>query len=157
MKKTLILSALVTILLDQLSKYWVVVGLGMGDRPPLYINEFFSFVMVWNHGVSFGMFSAPDSRLNAYILVALAAIISALLARVALKSVNRLETIAYGMIIGGALGNALDRIRLGAVADFLYFHYQQYGWPAFNIADSAICIGVGFLLLHLFKNSRVPA
>jgi signal peptidase II len=61
------------------------------------------------------------------------------------------------MIIGGALGNAIDRIRVGAVADFFYFHLGELGWPAFNIADSAICLGVAILLLRIFRNSKVRA
>ena len=155
MKKPLAISILLTILLDQLSKYWIITGLGMPERPPIVLNDFFSIVMVWNHGVSFGMFSSPDSPYSAYLLIVLALIISGLLLHAARQSNNRLEVSAYGMIIGGALGNAIDRIRLGAVADFLLVHYNQLAWPAFNVADSAICVGVGFLLLHLFKNSRV--
>ena len=155
MKTPLAFASLATFVLDQLSKYWGVEGLGMMHRPPIVVTEFFSFVMVWNHGVSFGMLSNPDSMLSAYLLVALALVISGLLLRAARQATLRLEVVAYGMIIGGAMGNALDRLRFGAVADFLYFHLGQWGWPAFNVADSAICIGVGLLLLTMFKNSKV--
>ena len=155
MKKPLAISILLTILLDQLSKYWVIVGLGMSERPPIVLNKFLSIVMVWNHGVSFGMLSSPNSSYSAYLLILLALVISGLLLHTARQSKNRLEVIAYGMIIGGALGNALDRLHMGAVADFIYVHYNELAYPAFNVADSGICIGVGFLLLHLFKNSRV--
>ena len=157
MRKIILLTIFITMLLDQLSKYWVVVRMGVQQHEPIFITKFFSIVMVWNHGVSFGMFASPDSSYSSYILIAVALIISAVLWRVAHAAENRIEVIAYGMIIGGALGNALDRIRLGAVADFLYVHYNQFSWPAFNIADSAICIGVGFLLLHMFKNSKVAS
>lgn len=155
MRKTILLTIFITMLLDQLSKYWVVVEKAVQPHEPIIINKFFSIVMVWNHGVSFGMLASPGSSYSSYILIAVALMISAVLWRIAHASESKLEVIAYGMIIGGALGNALDRIRLGAVADFLYVHYNQLGWPAFNIADSAICIGVGFLLLHMLKNSKV--
>ncbi len=157
MKTPLATAALAIFFLDQLTKYWVVEGLGMMHRPPIVVTEFFSLVMVWNHGVSFGMFSNPDSMLSAYLLVGLALVISGLLLRAARQATLRLEVVAYGMIIGGAMGNALDRVRFGAVADFLYFHLGQWGYPAFNVADSAICIGVGLLLLTMFKNSKVTA
>jgi signal peptidase II len=157
MKRPLLIAAIVTLAFDQLSKYWLLYEVGMVQRPPIVVTEWFSLVMVWNHGVSFGMFSNPDSRVSAYFLVALALVISGLLVRAAYQTTRRLEVIAYGMIIGGALGNAIDRVRLGAVADFFYFHLGQLGYPAFNIADSAICIGVGFLLLSMFKNSKVGA
>ena len=157
MKRPLLITALVTIFLDQLSKQWLLSGLGLQNGAPITITDFFSLVMVWNYGVSFGMFSGPDARLSAYILVGVAVIISALLVRAALKTTRRFEVIAYGMIIGGAMGNAIDRVRVGAVADFFYFHLGMLGWPAFNVADSAICIGVGFLLLSLFKNPKVSS
>lgn len=157
MKRPLLISILVTMFLDQLSKQWLLFHVGMVDGPPITLLPFFKLVMVWNYGVSFGMFAGEDSRLSVYVLIGVAVAISAVLARAALKSAHRYETIAYGMIIGGALGNAIDRVRFGAVADFFYFHVGGWAWPAFNIADSCICLGVLFLLIRLLKDSKVRA
>jgi signal peptidase II len=74
----------------------------------------------------------------------------------ALKSERNLERIGYAMVVGGALGNAIDRLRFGAVADFFYAHIGDLGWPAFNVADIAICSGVGLLLLALFMSPPTP-
>lgn len=142
----------VVMLLDQLSKWWVVEVLGLMHRPPLVVNEYFALVMVWNRGVSFGMLNHQQA-LMPFVLVAVAIAISALLLRYALKATHRGERLAYGMVIGGALSNALDRMRVRAVADFLYVHYQQWGWPAFNVADAMICCGVGLLLWIQFRST----
>ena len=153
----LLLVSLLTIALDQGSKYWLVTELGLAARPPIVLTDFFSLVMVWNHGVSFGMLSHAGSDWAPYLLIALALVISGIMARIALKTVSVWDRLAYGMIIGGALGNAIDRVRIGAVADFFYLHYGTLGWPAFNIADSAICIGVSILLITMLRNSKVAA
>lgn len=142
---------LVVLALDQLSKFWLLYTVGMISRPPLVVTDFFSLVMVWNHGVSFGMFSkSPDFM--PYVLIAMAVVISGIMLRLALKSGAICERIAYAMVIGGALSNALDRVRVGAVADFFYFHLGELSWPAFNVADSCICVGVGLLLIYLLKH-----
>lgn len=156
-RKTFGLALLATLAADQLSKWWVVYGMGMIERPPVVVTEFFSLVMVWNKGVSFGMLSRSEHDWSAYALVVMALVISWLLYRAARKATLTLEIISYGMIIGGALGNAIDRVRVGAVADFLYFHLGELGWPAFNVADASICIGVGLLLLQMIKNPKVAA
>ena len=155
--RQLTLIALLTFALDQLSKHWLLYDVGMIARPPIVVTDFFSLVMVWNKGVSFGMFSRMGHDFMPMALTVMALVISAILARLALTTEKRFERIAYAMVIGGALGNALDRIRFGAVADFFYFHIGDLGWPAFNVADSAICIGVSLLLLTLFRNSKVAA
>lgn len=144
------LALLVVMLLDQLSKYWLLSVVEMDARPPIVLTSFFRLVMVWNKGVSFGMFSDMHAVMP-YVLMAVALIISAVLWRLAMKTTHRGEQIAYGMVIGGALGNCIDRARFGAVADFFHFHLGSFSYPAFNVADSAICIGVGLLLLFAFK------
>ncbi len=153
----LVAVALTTSGLDQFSKYWLLNTFGMATRPPVVLCDYFSLVMVWNHGISFGILSNTGQDETAYVLVAIAIAVSALLAHLALRSPHRWERVAYGMVIGGALGNAIDRLRLGAVADFLYVHVGELGWPAFNIADAAICIAVGILLLHQLRTSKVAA
>lgn len=152
-----LMTALVTTMLDQLSKHWLLFDVGMIDRAPITITTWFSIVMVWNKGVSFGMFAA-NWGWGALLLIAVALMIIGVLVFYAISPrTTWLERLAYGMIIGGAVGNVIDRVRYGAVADFFYFHIGDLGWPAFNIADSAICIGVGILLLTMMKGSKVTA
>ncbi len=106
----------------------------------------FNMTMVWNHGVSFGLLQ----NMGIWPLVILAGIICMIMMRWLIKSTSKLEAISLGMIIGGAIGNVIDRFRFGAVADFFDVYVGTYHWPAFNIADSAISIGVVLLLVHGF-------
>ena len=151
------LLSLAMMALDQLSKYWMLHEVGLRDRSPITLSSNFSLVMVWNHGVSFGMFSRTGYDMAAYFLIAVAVIISAVLFRTAMKAAPFWERAAYAVIIGGALSNALDRVRFGAVADFLYVHIGNLGWPVFNVADSGICIGVFLLLLRMLRAPKLPA
>lgn len=106
----------------------------------------FDLVHAWNYGVSFSMLAAGgEGRRLALIAVMLA--ISGLVGWWLYKSSRHQPALAYGLILGGAMGNVCDRVLHGAVFDFLYFHLAGYGWPAFNLADSAIVLGVGILLL----------
>ena len=143
-----ILIMLVVILLDQLSKAWVLSVMD-GNAPSKIITSFFTLVLWWNKGVSFSLLG--NNTVSPYVLVALSVVISAMLARLASKTTISAERIGYAMIIGGALANVVDRVRYGAVVDFLYFHIGELGWPAFNVADSSICIGVALLLIYLLK------
>lgn len=140
---------------DQLVKWAMLAKVGIAMRPPIEVTGFFRLVMVWNHGVSFGMFSRGADYMP-WVLIAVALAICALLLRLALKTPFASERLAYGLIIGGALGNVIDRLRFRAVADFFYFHVGDLGWPAFNIADSAICLGVMTLLLLMVKHPSRP-
>lgn len=152
---SLLATILITLLLDQWSKWYLLFVVGMTNRPPIEVTDFFSLVMVWNKGISFGILNHPE-RAAPLLLVAVAVIISAILLRLALKTTLRWERIGYALVIGGALGNVVDRLRFGAVADFFYFHVGEWGWPAFNIADAAICIGVGILLIMLLRQPSRP-
>ncbi len=121
------------------------------DNPEIVIFDFFSLVYVWNRGVSFGMFNSID---NAKIILSLLQFSIAFALFFWLFNNRKIHiTWALGLIIGGALGNLFDRIKNGAVADFLDFHIAGYHWPAFNLADSAVFIGVVILLFEdlLFK------
>ncbi len=120
-------------------------------NPEIVIFNFFSLVKVWNRGVSFGMFNQIE---NAQIL--LSALQFSIMMAVFFwiyKNEKPHFTIALGFIAGGALGNLTDRIQNGAVADFLDFHVASYHWPAFNLADSCVFIGVAILLIDdlIFK------
>lgn len=147
--------AALTIVLDQLTKVWAIAELW--DPPRFFeVTGFFNLVMVWNRGVSFGMFS-NDSAIGPYILSTLAVGIAVFLFFWLRKAENRLVAAALGLVIGGALGNVIDRLRFGAVADFLDFHVAGYHWPAFNIADSAITVGVALLVFDsLFLARKAP-
>lgn len=149
------LFAAFTLVMDQFSKWYLLEVMDMATRrEPIILSDFFALVMVWNHGISFGLFSnhGIDAR---WPLMLLALIITAIMARWLHRASQRFTALAIGLIIGGALGNVIDRARFGAVADFFYAHIGQWGWPAFNIADAAICIGVALLLVEsMFKRKQ---
>lgn len=144
-------TALFIIVLDQLSKWYVLDILEIWKNSPINIASFFNLVMVWNHGISFGMLS--HHRLP-WVLIALALVIIVVLVRWLTRVKHRISALAIGLVIGGAIGNVIDRIRFGAVFDFLDFHAFAFHWPAFNVADSAIFIGVVVLC---FESMIQPA
>lgn len=138
--------AVVAFLLDQASKLWFVDHLKLAEiEGGIEVFPVFKLVMVWNYGVSFGMFSNGDDASRRWILIGIAAIITLFMLIWLWKSRDRVLSLGLGLVIGGAIGNVVDRLRWGAVADFFYFHYEEWYWPAFNIADSAIFIGVVLL------------
>ena len=144
------LIALLTILFDQLSKWWI---LNVTMVPPriIPVTSFFDLVLVHNRGASFGIFSdAPGWASIALIVFAI--LISIALAIWMWQVHETLLAVALALVIGGAVGNVIDRIRFGAVVDFLDFHVAGWHWPAFNIADSAITIGVILLILDSLKS-----
>jgi signal peptidase II len=141
----LYLGALV-VLCDQLSKWWL---LNVAMQPPhkMPVTSFLNLVLVWNKGVTFGLLNKLDHHLMSYFLVAVAAVIIFFLGRWLWRTSSFMVAVGLGAVMGGAIGNVLDRLRFGAVVDFLDFYYQDYHWFAFNIADAAIVTGVGLLLL----------
>ncbi|MBB4286272.1 signal peptidase II [Roseospira goensis] len=147
--------AVVVLVLDQITKYAVFVGL----QPPfggLPVTGFFNIVTVWNRGVSFGLF-ASGSPWTPVLLTGLALAVSALLAWWLRRADSRLLVVALGLVIGGALGNAIDRALYGAVMDFLDVHWAGYHWPAFNVADAAISVGAALLVWDaLFGGRKSP-
>lgn len=147
-KRWFLLSALV-IALDQLTKAWVESVFAFGEVRT--VTSFFDFVLFYNKGAAFSFLADAGGWQRIFFsLVALAAsvIIVRLLNRYSDKG---LFCFALSLVLGGALGNMWDRVALGHVVDFLYFHYHDYYWPAFNIADSAITVGVGLLLWDSFR------
>ena len=138
-------TAAIILVLDQLSKNWLI-GL-MAEEGPRALTPFFNLVMVWNRGVSFGFLNAATTpALQQWLLIGMSLAMTGLLLVWLKKADQALLRLALGGVIGGALGNAIDRLRFGAVADFFDFHAFGYHWPAFNIADSAIVMGVVVLL-----------
>jgi signal peptidase II len=136
--------AAVVVVLDQLTKWWI---LDHVMQPPrvIEVTPFFNLVMTWNRGVSFGLFN-NDSPYNALVLSGVALAIAALLVVWLARAAQPLMVWGLGLIIGGAIGNMIDRLRFGAVADFLDVHAGGWHWPAFNVADAAITIGVAVLI-----------
>lgn len=124
---------------DQASKLWV---LAAQAGLPVEIAPFFNIVLVWNRGVSFGMFGAAGPL----VLAAVAGAVALVLVVWMLRSPRRFEALALGAVAGGAAGNILDRLTRGAVVDFLDFHIAGWHWYAFNLADSAITVGIALLL-----------
>ena len=140
----LLLSAIVVVL-DQATKYGIVHHV-MSTPQVIEITPFFNIVMVWNQGASFGLFST-GSPWTPVVLGGIAVLISIFLVAWLSNTDSRWLAAALGLVIGGALGNAVDRALYGAVADFLDFHAFGFHWPSFNVADIAITAGVGMLLL----------
>jgi signal peptidase II len=140
-------TAIVVVVLDQLSKA-AVRGHFAGYAPGGHENvtSFFNIVLIYNRGMSFGLFNGGGG-LNALMFSLVAAAIVVVLAYWLSRVDSPLLAVAIGLIIGGAIGNVIDRIRFGAVVDFLDFHAGSWHWPAFNVADSAICVGVAAMVL----------
>lgn len=153
--------ALLVAFFDLLSKrfiFAILENLALSDNvnnPEIKVFDFFSLVYVWNRGVSFGMFSQIDSA--ALILSTLQFSIIIILLFWLYANQRPSLACALGFIIGGALGNLTDRIKNGAVADFLDFHVATYHWPAFNLADSFVFIGVMILIFDdlIFKQKNI--
>ena len=134
---------------DQISKFWIIDILGIEDRPPIRLTPFLDIVLAWNPGISYSLLRA-ETPLGMLGLLALAALAVGVLGAWLWTTTDRATALALGMIMGGALGNALDRARYGAVADFLHLHTTLPVGPlanyVFNIADAAIVAGVAVLL-----------
>lgn len=149
---------LAILILDQLTKAWILGSVfafptpwqqGLW-HPPIEVTGFFNLVMVWNRGVSFGLFAA-ESDAQRWLLVAVAVAISVVLAVWLGRTPRPGLKLLLAAIIGGAIGNVIDRVRFGAVADFVDLHVLGYHWPAFNVADAAISIGAVILALDMLR------
>lgn len=141
--------AAVVITFDQLSKSWIMQHFQPGGAQR--ITDFFDLVYARNTGAAFSLFAdQPGWQRVFFITIALlaSAVILVLLQR---KSLSLMARIGLGLVLGGALANVFDRVTLGYVVDFLWFHIRQYGWPAFNVADSAIVLGAALLIFDGMK------
>jgi len=138
---------------DQVSKALLLDLLAANGFRGIEVTGFFNLVMVWNTGVSFGMLGDGAEAMR-WVLAGLAVVISGALLVWLARTEVRLQALAIGLVVGGAIGNAIDRVVHGAVADFFDVHVAGWSWPAFNVADSAITIGVGLLLLDALLAPR---
>ncbi|HQT85160.1 MULTISPECIES: signal peptidase II [Acidiphilium] len=148
-----VVMALVVLLADQASKYWVLYGLDLPQRAVVRILPVLNFAMVWNHGVTFGILAGDNATL---LLIVVAAVAVIALAVWLWRAVHLTTTLAVGAIIGGAIGNIISRVQYGAVVDFIDAHIGAYHWYVFNVADAAIVCGVGTLILDSMLR-REPA
>ncbi len=137
---------MVVVGLDQASKAVLIEFLNDLNFEPIRITGFFNIVMVWNRGVSFGLLGSGE-ELTRWLLTAFALAVACGLLWWIRKQERRFAVVAIALVAGGAVGNAIDRIVYGAVADFFDVHVAGWSWPAFNIADSAITIGVVMLVI----------
>jgi signal peptidase II len=148
-----IIAGVTTLILDQASKLWLLFVFDLPHRGAVKVTPFFDLVLAWNIGISFGWFQS-DSPSAQIALMAVKAVAVIVLAIWMARSRAMLATVALGLIIGGAIGNGIDRFAYGAVVDFALFHVQIAGktlnWYVFNLADVAIVVGVAALLYDSF-------
>ena len=142
--------ALAVLALDQLIKQLIATRFPLHETEPV-ISGFFNLVHVRNKGMAFGIMNRPGADWGSLLLLGatLGAVILLLFWFYRLKPEDRTMAYPLSLILGGAIGNLLDRVRLGEVIDFLDFHIGPYHWPAFNVADSAITVGTIWLVLSL--------
>jgi len=146
-----LIPSIIVIILDQLSKLWIVTYLT--ENTPIHVTSFFSLRLLFNQGAAFS-FLSQQGGWQVLFLSILAMVITLILFIWLLRTPAKrfFYCCGFSLVIGGAIGNLIDRLRLGHVIDFLYFHYHQYYWPAFNIADSCVCIGVFLLIIALWRH-----
>jgi signal peptidase II len=150
-------AALAILALDQASKFWVLNGLKMEAYQKIEVTPFLDFELLWNPGISFSLFQQGTAT-GRWILLALTLAATALLCLWLWRVNSKLAGIGLGAIVGGALGNGYDRFAYNAVVDFLGFHAFGFHWYVFNIADTAITLGVVLLLCDsLLTDRRAPA
>ena len=148
------LVAAATLAVDQANKLWLIFVFGIAARQPVELAPFFDVVFAKNPGISYSLFSARTG-VQRFALLAVTLVATACLAVWLWRAKSRLVALALGLIVGGALGNAYDRLAYGFVADFYHFHVGSFSWYIFNLADAAIVIGVGLLIVDsLFFGER---
>jgi signal peptidase II len=144
-----VIAAVAVLVLDQLTKLWLLYVFDIAHRGAVTVTSFFDLVLAWNPGISFGWFQ-NDGTTAQIVLMLVKAVAVIVLAVWMARSRTLLATLALGLIIGGAIGNAIDRFAYGAVVDFALFHVQiggnTFNWYVFNLADVAIVAGVAALL-----------
>lgn len=156
-RSTGVAAALAVCAFDQIVKLWLIFVYDLGARGIVKVAPFLDLVLVWNTGISYGLFQ-QDSELGRWLLLGFKLLAVGLLAVWLVRANSRLTALALGLIIGGALGNAIDRVAYGAVADFVLFHITtaswQFRWYVFNVADAAIVAGVVGLLYDSLRGER---
>ena len=152
---TFYLIAVAIILLDQATKRVIVGTLRLGQGLPI-VPGFFDLVLVLNPGAAFSFLATlPDSVRNPFfITISVTAVILILVYRTRHLQQHELASLSLALVLGGAIGNLIDRLRYGMVVDFLLVHVYEYHWPAFNVADAAISVGVTLMVLEMVLEWR---
>ena len=140
------------LLLDQWTKSMVIQRLPLYQRVEV-IQGFFNLTHVRNTGGAFGIFGGEKGGVGSllFVVVSLLAIGAIIFLYIRIREDEKTLALSFSLVLSGAIGNLIDRLRYGEVVDFLDFHLSTYHWPAFNVADSAICIGIGLMALELFR------
>jgi len=141
--------ALVIIFIDQYTKVYFIELFTQDVNQGIKVLPILNFVYAWNQGISFGMFDGFNY--SNIIFTCLSIIITFVIMIMMFKNDSTIYSISYSLIIGGAVGNIIDRLNYSAVFDFIDFHIGHYHWPAFNIADSSVCIGALLFVVASFK------
>ena len=149
-----LIAVLAALLLDQASKLWLLYGFELGRHGAVQIMPFMDLVLAWNTGISYGWFS-DQGPIGQIVMLAVKAVAVVVLSVWMARTRSTLVAVALGLIIGGAIGNLIDRLAHGAVVDFVLLHAQigdkVYNWYVFNLADVAIVAGVAALLYDSFR------
>jgi len=149
----LICVSTVVLIIDQATKIYIDRSMDLHSTITV-VENFFNITYLRNKGAAFGFLANTSYRLPFFILVSLVAIIVIMVVFARLRSDQRFTAFSLALILSGALGNLIDRVRLGEVIDFLDAHWYGHHWPAFNIADSAICVGVFLLAIDMFVEEK---
>lgn len=145
--------SVIVILLDQISKYWA--NQSLLPYQPVPVMPMFNLTLAYNTGAAFS-FLSKSGEWHRWFFAGFSLLMSTILIVWILRTANtaKLQLLSLSLILGGAIGNLIDRAFLGHVTDFLELYYKNYHWPVFNLADVAICIGAFCLFIDLCKNSR---
>lgn len=148
--------ALLVLVLDQFSKTWFSANLEYAT--PWVITDFFNFTLLHNTGAAFS-FLSDSGGWQQWLFAGIASVVSLVLVVwiYRLGSSKAMESAALALVLGGAVGNLIDRLQLGYVVDFIVVHYEQHYWPAFNIADSAICVGAFLIVVDGFRQHKAES
>jgi signal peptidase II len=145
--------AVIGIIIDQITKIYIDRSMQLFDSIPV-IENFFHITYVRNKGAAFSFLSNASWRLPFFIAISIIAAVVILIAFQKLRDDQKLAHISLAMIFSGAVGNLIDRVRLGEVIDFLDAHWYRHHWPAFNVADSLICVGVFLLAIDMILEEK---
>ncbi len=148
-----ILLTVAGLLIDQATKLFIDRSMQLYDSIPV-LTDFFNITYVRNRGAAFSFLSNASWRLPFFMAVSVVAAIAILVAFHKLRDDQKLAQVSLAMIFAGAIGNLIDRVRLGEVIDFLDVHWYRHHWPAFNVADSLICVGVFLLALDMLLEDK---
>jgi signal peptidase II len=143
--------AVLCFVIDRAHKWWMLDVFGMAERGPVDVTPFFQLVMAWNKGVSYGLLKTHQQG----ALIAMSLLVSLVLWIWLCRTHRPLTAAAIALVVGGALSNAFDRFTYGAVADFFHFHWGDWSWYVFNVADIAIVAGVALLLYESLRDHSV--